>query len=117
MDQDEQLARRTLLVLDEEPDTPSTVDVHRALAEGRRRTRRRTVVRAAAFAMTTGLVAGASLGVAVHRHHPDGGVAEVVPSILPYVSPSVSQAAQAPPAPTTCAVHVLPARRGTRASS
>jgi len=114
MDLDELAARRTLLVLDEEPDAPSTVDVHRAVLDGRRRTRRHRLVRAAAFAMVLGLVAGAALGVAVHRNRPDGGLATVVPPDTPSVNPSVSVAAQAPPAPASCAAQVLPYPHGHR---
>ncbi len=112
MDLDEQAARRTLLVLDEEPETPSTVDVRRAVLDGRRRTRRRALVRAGALAMAVGLLAGAALGVVAHQSPPGGGAATVMPSLAPSVTPSASQAAQAPPAPASCAVQRLPAPPG-----
>jgi hypothetical protein len=102
---DEESARWVLGRLDGEPDTPSGVDVHRAVTDGRRRRRARRVGGYAATAVVTVLVLVGGAGAA------DGWLG-------PQASPATSQApgspdptepAVAPPpqAPTKCQISEL----------
>lgn len=114
MEQDEGFARRALQLLDEEPDWPSLVDIQRAVADGRRLERRRTAVRVGAATVAVGLLAG-GVGAAVGLGNRTGPDLVAVPPTGPAsVDPSAaaSVAAQAPPAPTSCTVNLLPVPKG-----
>src|SRR4051794_41541699 len=56
--------------LDPEPPTPSTVDITRAIAAGRKRRMRRGVGYAGVAAVTTLVVAGVAVVVGQHRARP-----------------------------------------------
>jgi hypothetical protein len=105
MDEDEGYARRALRLLDEEPASPSLVDIPRAVAEGRRRVRRRTLLRTGSAAVVVGLVAGGLAGTVAHRQARAPGLSAVPPG----GAAAASVAAQAPEPPTGCAAEVLPA--------
>jgi hypothetical protein len=116
MEQDEGFARRALQLLDEEPDWPSLVNIQRAVADGRRLERRRTAVRVSAATVAVGLVAG-GVGAAVALGSRTGPDLIAVPPTGPApVGPSAaaSVAAQAPPAPTSCTVNLLPVPKGAK---
>ncbi|MGN9778683.1 hypothetical protein ACTMS0_23395 [Micromonospora sp. H33] len=114
-----------LWLLDREPSTRSTVDVGRAMAEGRRRRRlRRAFTYVGAGGMSVVVVAGGTLAVAALRtDQPDRSAsapttapsasasAEPTPSASdrPTAAPSV---AAAPPPPTRCAISKLPVPDG-----
>jgi uncharacterized membrane protein len=87
--------------LDDEPRTPSTVDVHRAIAVGRRRRARRAAGYAGAAAVTALAVAGVSVGGGLlSRTAPDAAA--------PVAAPKGPSSITSPP-PTSCALERLPA--------
>ncbi|TDB79111.1 hypothetical protein [Micromonospora sp. KC721] len=104
--------------LDDEPHTPSTVDIRRAIADGRRRRIHRGVGYAGAATVTALAVAGASV-VAMSPHTPPrttAGAAPTTASVAPkgeYTIPGTagwSPAAATPP--TRCALNRLPVPDG-----
>src|SRR3954469_10687446 len=72
--------------LDPEPPTPSTVDISRAIAAGRKRRMRRGVGYAGVAAVTTLVVAGVAVAVGQNGH--DGGRPR--PATPPAASPAKS---------------------------
>ena len=92
--------------LDDEPGTPSTVDVHRAITAGRRRVVRRGAGYAATAAATALAVAGGLLGTA-SPHASTGAAASVAPK--PYRT-IPGTAGRVPPAspPASCTISQLP---------
>jgi hypothetical protein len=81
----------------------STVDIERILASGRRRQRLRAVAVRTTVAVLVGTLAGVAL-VGTQRRAPG-------PQLIvdPQPTPSVTQAAQPAPPPTSCVAQVLPA--------
>jgi hypothetical protein len=103
--------------LDDEPRTPSTVDVRRAIATGRRRRARRTAGYAGAATVTAVAVAGVSVaGGLITRNASDAAatgtprVTASVPHKAAYAIPGTAgwKAPAAAP-PTSCALERLPA--------
>ena len=99
--------------LDDEPRTPSTVDVRRAVTDGRRRRRiRRGVGYASAAAVTALAVAGASLAGGRLNQAPSNAAASTTTSArpkAPYTIPGTAgwRAPAATP-PTSCTLNRLP---------
>jgi uncharacterized membrane protein len=83
--------------LDDEPRTPSTVDIRRAIAAGRRRRVRRRVGYAGAAAVTALAVAGASVAGGLVSHAPPLAAATGTRTTAP-----------APAPPTSCTLNRLP---------
>jgi uncharacterized membrane protein len=83
--------------LDDEPHTPSTVDISRAIAVGRRRRIRRRVGYAGAAAVTALAVAGVSVAGGLISHAP------------PLAAATGAPRATAPAPPTGCTLNRLPA--------
>jgi uncharacterized membrane protein len=124
---DEQVAV-LLQSLDRDPPAPSTIDIERAVKDGRRRARRRTAAQAASAVVAAALViAGGAAAVAVRTGgqdtvDPDAAPAQTGPSSTEGASaaasagPSASAPVQvpAPPAPTRCALSLLPIPDGVR---
>lgn len=121
--------RGLLRLLDREPSTPSTVDVRRAMTEGRRRRRvRRALTYAGAAAMSVAVVAAGTLAVgALRTDRPDrwATAPSVAPTAPASTGPSaggatsspaapVPSVAAAPPPPTRCAISELPVPDGVR---
>ncbi|QGN50376.1 hypothetical protein ACN26Y_01660 [Micromonospora sp. WMMD558] len=114
-----------LLRLDREPTSRTTVDVRRAMTDGRRRRRlRRAFTYAGAGGMCLAVVAGGTLAVPALRTDQPGRSASgpaagprasagaeptASPSSRPGTAPSV---AAAPPPPTRCAISALPVPDG-----
>ncbi|MDQ7904098.1 hypothetical protein RB614_06120 [Phytohabitans sp. ZYX-F-186] len=90
--------------LDDEPRTPSTVDVRRAVADGRRRRARRAVGYTGAAAVTVLAVAGASVVAA-------GLVRDTAPRAGAIAGPPTATTPAAAP-PASCALERLPAPDG-----
>ena len=89
--------------LDDEPRTPSTVDIRRAISDGRRRRQTRRIGYAGAATMTAVAVAGASVAA--------GGLfTDAPPKVAATGSPgaTASKAPAAPKAPTSCEIERLP---------
>jgi len=96
--------------LDDEPRTPSTVDVRRAITDGRRRRRiRRGVGYASAAAVTVLAVAGASLAGGRMNQAPSHTAATTARPKAPYKIPGTAgwRAPAASP-PTSCTLNRLP---------
>jgi hypothetical protein len=105
---DEESAGTVLSQLDEDPHTPSTVDVMRAVTDGRRRRRARRLAGYAAVAGGTAVVLVGGSAVAGAWRGPAGE---------PDGSATGSAAAAveaAPPGPTSCAIKELPLPDGRR---
>jgi uncharacterized membrane protein len=75
--------------LDDEPRTPSTIDVRRAIAAGRRRVMRRSAGYAGAAAVTAVAVAGASVaGGLIHRGSPNNAAHSGAAASAPVTAPT-----------------------------
>jgi hypothetical protein len=112
---DEESARWVLGPLDGEPDTPSGVNVHRAIVEGRRRRRAR---RMGGYAATAGLTVLVLVGAAAAANgwlSPPATPATFQPagSSEPTASPPAPVTlTPAPQAPTKCRISTLPVPDG-----
>ncbi|GAA4452140.1 hypothetical protein [Phytohabitans houttuyneae] len=91
--------------LDDEPRTPSTVDVRRAIVAGRRRRARRAFGYAGAAAVTALAVAGASIVLA-------GPMRDTGPDTAATGAPPNTTALVAATPPTSCTLERLPAPDG-----
>lgn len=99
-----------LRLLDEEPPTPSTVDVQRAVADGRRRRARRGAGYAGAATLTVFAVVGASVaaGGLFTGGLPVAGPPVASGSPKAYTIPGTAWKAPAATAPTGCTLERLP---------
>lgn len=107
---DEESARWVLGPLDGEPDTPSGVNIHRAIMEGRRRRRARRV---SGYAATAGLTVLVLVGAAAAANgwlSPQASSAtfQTSGSPEPTVSTSAAEPTLRPQAPTRCRISTLP---------
>lgn len=97
--------------LDDEPPTPSTVDVRRAVEEGRRHRKRRTAGYVGAATVTAVAVVGASVVVGGLRGDPrqetvtTGAPEYTIPGIADWHAPAAT-------APTACTLDLLPVPDG-----
>lgn len=113
MQLDEQSASVLLRALDDEPHTPSTVDVTRAIADGRRRRRvRRAAAYGVASAATALVLVGASVAVgamrAPARHDQTIGTAPATAATTVPPPPSADPVPKdAPAAPAKCVIAQL----------
>lgn len=117
-----------LRTLDCEPRTPSTIDIERAVRDGRRRARRRLTAQAGSAVVAAALViAGGTVAVLVRtggqdNANPDvsptqgGSSAAASPSGRASAPPSASAPVQGPvpAAPTKCTLSLLPIPDGVR---
>ncbi|MFC7275310.1 hypothetical protein ACFQS1_15085 [Paractinoplanes rhizophilus] len=107
--------------LDPEPPQPSTVDITRAMADGRRRKSRRAVGYAGVAAVTTLAVAGAAIAVSASRAK-TGTTTPVAASPSASAKPKAAYtipgtpgwAAPAATPPTSCTLEELPVPDGVR---
>ena len=119
MDIDEEYATALLSRLDEAPARPSTVDIMRAVRDGRRRKRIRRATRlAGAVTATVVVLVGVPVAASTLRHHGASTVTGPAPS-----SSGASAAAGpshtaelAPEPPTSCALQRLPVPGGVTMS-
>jgi uncharacterized membrane protein len=98
---DEEPAGAVLGLLDEDPARPSTVDVRRAIAEGRRR---RCVRRVGGYAVAAGVTGLMLMGTSLAVVTWDGSAPDTTGAPETSNGPA---AEVAPPAPTTCAIREL----------
>jgi uncharacterized membrane protein len=89
--------------LDDEPRTPSTVDIRRAIAAGRRRHIRRGAGYAGAATVTALAVAGASIAGGLITHAPPHAAATGASRTTTAAAPP-----KGPTPPTSCTLHRLP---------
>src|SRR5262245_35109358 len=98
MDRVEELLRR----LDEEPPTPSVVDVHRAVVDGRRRSRVRAIVGTTVAGLAATLATAGTVAVV------QAGAPQRSPFVVATDVHSVPSRPAAPKGPSACTVAVLP---------
>jgi hypothetical protein len=117
-----------LRTLDCEPRTPSTIDIERAVRDGRRRARRRLAAQAGSAVVAAALViAGGTMAVAVRTGGQDNADPDAPPTQAgassasadgPSASPTPSATppiqGPAPAAPTKCTQSLLPIPDGVR---
>jgi hypothetical protein len=116
MDTEETYASLLLSPLsDDRPSRPSTVDIRRAITNGRRRRRlhRMAGVGAGAAAVAVMLVGVSTAAAALRHATPPGTAASRPAAATASTSPSANVALEPPPpAPTTCTVERLPLPKG-----
>ena len=106
--------------LDPEPPTPSTVDITRAIAAGRKRRVRRGVGYAGAAAVTTLVVAGVAVAVGQNGANPSKPSPKTPVAASPtpkgdYTIPGTKDwAAPAAVPPTSCTIEKLPVPDGVK---
>jgi hypothetical protein len=124
MDTEETYAHLVLAPLsDAQPSRPSTVDIRRAIATGRRRRRLRQLggVAAGAGAVAVVLVGVSTAGAALRHATPPATAASRAPSVAASTGPSAAASPvpsptvapdPPPPAPAACTVERLPLPKG-----
>jgi uncharacterized membrane protein len=109
--------------LDCDPRTPSTIDIERAVRDGRRRARRRRAAQAGSAVVAAALViAGGGVAIAVRTGSLDTAIPDTSTTNTgassagsPSAAPSSTRAQPpAPAAPTRCALSLLPIPDGVR---